>query len=146
MQDRSPPARRIHLQRTAGPYSWVNLDLTGMSARRPVYPPTATELRTSRIGSFVPGTDSCAATNSGHQISFSGGQLIEQHLCLLQVERVGAFAEPDVDRSEEIAGFIPLALIAPEPRHARGGTEFPGFSLLCSCDRKRTLKISFRFR
>src|SRR5260370_21772308 len=23
MQDRSPPARRIHLQRTAGPYMWV---------------------------------------------------------------------------------------------------------------------------
>jgi hypothetical protein len=25
MQDRSPPARRNHLQRTAGPYSWVKL-------------------------------------------------------------------------------------------------------------------------
>jgi hypothetical protein len=28
MQDRSPPARRNHLQRTAGPYIQVNLDKT----------------------------------------------------------------------------------------------------------------------
>ena len=36
----------------------------------------------------------------------------------LQIERVEALGEPAVDRSEKIAGLIPLALIAPEPRHA----------------------------
>jgi len=28
MQDHSPPARRNHLQRTAGPYTWVTSDKT----------------------------------------------------------------------------------------------------------------------
>ena len=37
-------------------------------------------------------------------------------LCLLQIERVEAFGEPAVDRSEKIAGLLPLALITPEPR------------------------------
>ena len=32
-------------------------------------------------------------------------QLIEQRLCLLQVQRVEAFGEPAVDRGEEVAGF-----------------------------------------
>jgi hypothetical protein len=35
---------------------------------------------------------------------------------LLQIARVEAFGKPTVDRSEKIAGLIPLALIAPEPR------------------------------
>ena len=47
--------------------------------------------------------------------SLSGVQLIQQGLGLLQIERVEAFGEPAVDRSEKIAGLIPLALIALEP-------------------------------
>jgi hypothetical protein len=43
---------------------------------------------------------------------------MEQRLSLLQIERVEAFGEPAVDRSEEIEGLIALALISPEPRHA----------------------------
>jgi hypothetical protein len=46
----------------------------------------------------------------------SGVQLVEQRLGLLQIARVEAFSEPAVDRSEKIAGFIPLPLITPEPR------------------------------
>jgi hypothetical protein len=45
-------------------------------------------------------------------------QLIEQGLSLLQIERVEALGEPAVDRREQIAGLIPLALITPQPRHA----------------------------
>jgi hypothetical protein len=52
---------------------------------------------------------------------FSGVQLLEQRLRLLQIERVETFGEPAVDRSEQIEGLIPLALIAPEPRQARCG-------------------------
>jgi hypothetical protein len=48
----------------------------------------------------------------------SGAQLIEQSLCVLQIRCVEAFGKPAVDRSEKLAGFIALALIAPEPRHA----------------------------
>jgi hypothetical protein len=35
------------------------------------------------------------------------------------------FGEPAVDRSEKLASLIPLALVAPEPRHAHRGAEFP---------------------
>src|SRR5271169_3683600 len=73
-------------------------------------------------------------------------QLLQQCLRLLQIKRVEALGEPAVDRSEQIAGLISLALIAPEPRHAHRGAEFPGFCLLRTGDRKCTLEIRFRFR
>jgi hypothetical protein len=48
----------------------------------------------------------------------SGVQLVEQRLRRFQIERVKAFSEPAVNRSEQIAGLSPLALIALEPRQA----------------------------
>jgi hypothetical protein len=57
-------------------------------------------------------------------------QFVEQRLSLLQIERIEAFSEPAVDWREQIAGLIPLALIAPEPRHAYCGAQFIGFCLL----------------
>ena len=57
--------------------------------------------------------------------SLSGVQLVEQRLRLLQIERVEAFGEPAIDRGEKIAGLIPLALIALEPRHAHRRAQFP---------------------
>ena len=56
-------------------------------------------------------------------------QLLQQRLSLLQIERVEALGEPAVDRGEQIAGLPALALLAPEPRHAHRGAEFPGFGL-----------------
>jgi len=38
MQDRSPPARRNHLQRTAGPYIWVNRVTLTLRRSLPLYP------------------------------------------------------------------------------------------------------------
>ena len=84
----------------------------------------------------------CAATNSGHQTLSSVVQLVEQRLGLLQIERVEAFGEPAVDRSENFSGLIPLALIVPEPRHGRRGAEFPGFSLLLTRNRERALVVT----
>ena len=49
-------------------------------------------------------------------------QFVEQGLGLLQIERIEPFGEPAVDRREKIAGLIPFALVAPEPRHAHRGT------------------------
>jgi hypothetical protein len=40
--------------------------------------------------------------------AISAGKLVEQRLSLFQIERVEAFGEPPVDRSEEIAGFTAL--------------------------------------
>ena len=51
-------------------------------------------------------------------VSRSRRELLQQRLGLLQIERIEAFGEPTVGRSEKIASLIPLALIAPEPRHA----------------------------
>ena len=53
-------------------------------------------------------------------------QLVEQCLRLLQIARVKSFGEPAVDRSEKFASLLPLALIAPEPREAHGGTSILG--------------------
>ena len=53
--------------------------------------------------------------------NLSRRQLIEQRLRLFQIERVEAFSEPAVDRSEKLASLLPLALIAPEPGDAGGG-------------------------
>jgi hypothetical protein len=66
--------------------------------------------------------------------AMSSGKLVEQRLCLLQIARVKSLGEPAVDRSEKLARLIPLALIAPEARHAHRGAEFPGFGVLRAGD------------
>jgi hypothetical protein len=38
-------------------------------------------------------------------------QLVEESLGFLQVERVESFGESAVDRSQQIAGLIPLAVV-----------------------------------
>ena len=43
-------------------------------------------------------------------------QLIQQHLGLLQIERIEAFGEPAVDWREQFARLLHLALVAPEVR------------------------------
>jgi hypothetical protein len=73
-------------------------------------------------------------------------QCFEQRLGLLQVERVEAFRKPTIDRSEKIAGFGPLALIATEPRQARRRAQLPGLCLLRTGNRQRALEMRFRFR
>src|ERR1019366_8563087 len=80
------------------------------------------------------------------EISLSSGQLIEQRLRLLQIRRVEAFSEPAVDRSEQFSSLPRLPLITPEPRHACGGAELPGFGFLLTCNRERSLEMSFSLR
>src|SRR5262249_27248971 len=63
----------------------------------------------------------------------------------LQVKRVEAFGEPAIDWSEKIAGLVPFAPIAPQPRHARRRAQFPRFCLLLTRDRERALEIRLRF-
>ena len=43
---------------------------------------------------------------------------------------VSPLGEPAVDRREKIASLVMLTLITPQPRHAHGGADFPGFGLL----------------
>ena len=72
-------------------------------------------------------------------------QFLQQRLRLLQIERVEAFREPAVDRSEQFARLLPLALVAPEPRHAHRRAQLPGFCLLLTRDSKCAIKILFCF-
>ena len=50
------------------------------------------------------------------EIAWSAVKLIEQCLGLLQIARVEAFSEPTIDRSEQFASLLRLALFAPEAR------------------------------
>src|SRR5207245_10501646 len=50
------------------------------------------------------------------EVSESSSQLLQQRLRVLQVARVEAFGEPGVDRGEEGAGRVALALAMPEQR------------------------------
>jgi tetratricopeptide (TPR) repeat protein len=60
----------------------------------------------------------------------SSCQLVQQRLRLFQIARIKPIREPAVDRREKLTSLIPFALIAPEPRHAYRGAEFPGLRLL----------------
>jgi hypothetical protein len=44
------------------------------------------------------------------QKSLSGAQLVQQRLSLFQIERIEAIGETAIDRGEQIAGVITLAL------------------------------------
>src|SRR5438034_2369755 len=57
-------------------------------------------------------------------------QLVEERLGVLQVARGEAFGEPGVERGEEGAGRVALALALPEPRQAGGGAQLERLGLL----------------
>jgi hypothetical protein len=71
----------------------------------------------------------------------SGSQLAELRLGRLQIERVKAFSEPAVDRSEKFARGVALALIAKQPRHAHRRAQFPGLRRLLARNRQRAVEI-----
>src|SRR5258707_12292506 len=102
-------------------------------------PPIVTKCGRAAKGRDVPRADIAMASMGAP----SCPQVVEQGLSLSQIERVEAFGEPAVDRSEQIAGLITLALIAPKPRHAHCSTQLPGPGSLLTCDRKRAIKIRF---
>src|SRR6188472_1076129 len=76
---------------------------------------------------------------------WSEREFVEQHPGLLQVERIETLGEPAVDRSEKVAGLLPLALLAPQPRHARCCAKLPRFGLLPARHRERTREILLCF-
>src|SRR5712672_2861480 len=47
--------------------------------------------------------------------------------------------------SEQFASLLRLPLIPPQPRHARGCAQLPGFRLLCTRDFERPLETGFTF-
>ena len=59
-------------------------------------------------------------------------QIVEQAFGLLQNRRIETFGEPPIDRSEQIARFAALALIAPEPGRSRAARSSQNLAL-CRC-------------
>src|SRR5439155_10695148 len=57
-------------------------------------------------------------------------QVLQQRPRVLQVARVEAFGEPGVERGEERAGRVTLALALPEPRQAGGRAQLERLGLL----------------
>src|SRR5215472_66101 len=62
--------------------------------------------------------------------TFLRRKLVEQRPGLLQNGRIEALRKPAVDRGEEIAGCIALALLAPEPGETDRGAQLPEFRAL----------------
>ena len=67
-------------------------------------------------------------------------QFIEQCFCVNQISRIEAFAEPIIDRSQQVIGFLALPLLSPETSQAGGGAKFPRFSALILGDCKGLVK------
>src|SRR5438309_9380508 len=64
LQDRSPPARRNHLQRTAGPYIRVKSVGPALSRALPVHPGERTYSVSAATSQKGTSTDSCTAANN----------------------------------------------------------------------------------
>src|SRR5262249_8768545 len=60
-------------------------------------------------------------------------------LRLFQIARVEPFSEPAVDRSKQLAGLSPLALITPQTGEAGRGTQLKDFRALLFGDRVRLM-------
>ena len=72
-------------------------------------------------------------------------QCLQQRLGIFQIRRVKAFGEPIVDRGEQIAGLLGLALLLPEAGETRSGAQFPRFGLLFLSNRDGLLETFFSF-
>src|SRR6516165_3236600 len=57
-------------------------------------------------------------------------QLLRQRLRLLQVARIEPLRKPPVNRSQQLARLLHVALVTREARKAHCGAQFPGFGLL----------------
>jgi hypothetical protein len=54
--------------------------------------------------------------------------------------------EPSVNRSQQFARLLHIALVAPEAGKAHGGAQFPRFGLLLACDGKCFFEVLFDLR
>ena len=70
-------------------------------------------------------------------IGAASGQLFEQRLGLLQVGGVKALGEPAVALSEQLAGFLGLALPLPQPSSAHYRPQLSRLRVLAAGQRER---------
>jgi hypothetical protein len=100
----------------------TKIDRLARSTREPVAR-QAPLLACTRRGAAVHST---FRTRSGSFFSIPtislawSGKIVKGWSNLLQIKRVEAFSEPPVDRSEKLAGLIPLLLFTPKARQRNG--------------------------
>src|SRR5262249_60111119 len=70
-------------------------------------------------------------------------QFLQQRLRILQIARVEPLPKPPVNRSQQFARLLQLALVAPEAREAHGGAKLQKLRLLRACNRKRLAESGF---
>ena len=70
-------------------------------------------------------------------------QVVQQGLSFLEIGRVKAFSKPVVHRSEQLTGFVSLALPLLQPAQACRSTEFERFGLLVVGDVECPMKTDF---
>jgi hypothetical protein len=73
-------------------------------------------------------------------------QLLQQRLRVLQIARLESFSEPGVERRQEIAGCVTLAVALPEPRQAGGGAQLERPGLLPPGDLQSLVEECLRLR
>src|SRR5262249_55187599 len=66
----------------------------------------------------------------------------QYRLCFLQVGGVKAPGEPAIDRCEQLAGCIALALALPQPAQAYSGLQLQGLGLLAASNGQCLLKTA----
>src|ERR1700722_1096852 len=59
--------------------------------------------------------------------------LLEQRLCRSEIGRRETLGESIVNRCQQVARFFAASLLAPQPRKAHGGTQFPRQCALLAC-------------
>ena len=62
----------------------------------------------------------------------------------LQVRRVVAFGEPQIDAFKELVCVARTTLATPQAREADRGTQLPGSGVLLTCDRECAQEANFR--
>src|SRR5215472_5297252 len=127
-------------------YDEQGLFPTGGIARKPCWqgnrgihrPPQVTHLEALK----APHECSCQTVPEAHVAALSR-ELLQQGPRLLEVGGVKALGEPAVNRREQFAGFIPLALLLPQPTQAHGRAQLQRLHLLATSGIEGLVKTGF---
>ncbi len=103
------------------------------------------KMRRSRSLSTPSASDSTLRRFSNSSLAASVVSWSGDSSGLLEVSRIEPLREPPIDRSEQFAGLLRLALRAPETREAHCGAEFPGFCLLFASNGQGALGVLLGF-
>src|SRR5262245_50165060 len=85
-------------------------------------------------------TWTCKCAPMGRRPGVLGSERSQEHPGLLEVGAVEALREPAVDRRQQLVRLVPLVLLLPQTRQARGRPQLPGLGLLAAGNGQGLLK------